>query len=104
MTDQRESNIVTAAGAPAPSPVQAVTRRLDARRGPLPAALNEAPAGPLCDGWGLVPVLGLDGEYEPSACHGCALCAVVTPPVPGQAMGRLLADLPDDLGNADGDW
>lgn len=28
-----------------------------------------------CDGSGLVPAVGLDGEADVAACHGCAACS-----------------------------
>jgi hypothetical protein len=86
------------------SPTDAVRARIAARRATLqPAAPDEALPAAVCDGWGLVPVLGLDGEYEPAACLGCVQCHVGEP-VPGKAMARMVRDLPDDLGNPDGAW
>lgn len=82
MTDQR---ILT--------PAEAVAERIETRRATLLARLPEAPPvadGPVCDGWGLVPALAMDGSgYEPSACLGCALCSTVRPPVPGVALARM---------------
>ena len=86
---------------PIPTPTQAARRRIEARRVTAIARLPEPPPvaqteTPVCDGWGLVPVLGLDGEYEPAACLGCVLCAEVRPPVPGRAMARMPVIPTDD--------
>ena len=86
---------------PISSPTQAVRRRIEARRVTAIARLPEPPpvartADPVCDGLGLVPVLGLDGEYEPAACLACALCSEVRPPVPGRAMARMPVIPTDD--------
>jgi len=70
-----------------PAPHEAVAERIEARRAAATARHPETPtvtqtAGSVCDGWGLVPVLAMDGSgYEPAACFGCALCSEVRPPV-----------------------
>lgn len=70
---------------PIPAPHEVVAERIEARRATLPARLpDEAPAvattPPVCDGWGLVPVLAMDGDgYDPAACPGCALCSSPRP-------------------------
>ena len=70
-----------------PAPHEVVAERIETRRAAVTARLPEAPAvpsqtvGAVCDGWGLVPVLAMDGSgYEPAACLGCALCSTVRPP------------------------
>jgi len=70
---------------PTPAPHEAVAERIETRRAALLARHAEAPAvaqtaATVCDGWGLVPVLAMDGNgYEPAACLGCALCAETRP-------------------------
>jgi hypothetical protein len=85
-----------------PPPATAVRRRIETRRVTAIARLAEPPSvaqtadASVCDGWGLVPVMGLDGEYEPAACLGCALCSEVRPPAPGRAMARMPVIPTDD--------
>lgn len=56
-----------------PGPFETVAARLETRRAALIEAHPQAPAGAICDGWGLVTIGTEDGP-EHYACHGCRSC------------------------------
>lgn len=78
-----------------PSPAEAVTERIEARRVALQARHGEAPASSTCDGWGLVLILASDGAgYDRAACLGCPECA---PPAPSTRMHRVFEAMARDV-------
>lgn len=84
-----------------PDPHEHIARLIEERRAALWAKLARvrfpvAPEGSVCDGFGAVAVLGLDGEYEPAACLGCALCREVRP-VAAHRSAQVMAALERDV-------